>query len=101
MTSSALKPAFERPPRWYFFDANAPPFNYPECRLRLRIRSTNLNIMNLYASTTTGIMAVKQARRRRLLEQMAAAALRKGKRSDQLPPQVAAFATVLTEARSN
>ena len=57
--------------------------------------------MNLYASTTRGIMAVKQARRRRLLEQMAAAALRKGKRSDQLSPQVAAFAAVMTEARSN
>jgi len=57
--------------------------------------------MNLYASTTRGIIAVKQARRRRLLEQMAAAALRKGKRSGQLPPQVAAFAAVMTEARSN
>ena len=46
-------------------------------------------------------MAVKQARRRRLLEQMAAAALRKGKRLSQPQPNVSAFATVLTESSSN
>lgn len=35
---------FEFSPRWYFFDANAPPFNYPDCRPRLRICSTNLKL---------------------------------------------------------
>jgi len=52
--------------------------------------------MNLYASTSKGIIAAKAAQRRRLLEQMAAAALRKVKRPGQSPQQVPVLDSAIT-----
>jgi len=52
--------------------------------------------MNLYASTSKGIIAAKAARHRRLLEQMAAAARLKAKRPSQLPQHIPVLGSAIT-----